>query len=76
MVVIASNYGQNPTLPVHNLRAPPGSDDQLRGVERQVTRASSRSEERERYHERGIEIYHGWKQYRKRALNTGDPVIE
>lgn len=77
LVVIASNYGQyrNPAW-YHNLRAHPGATISFEGVERQVTARELEGEERERYYERGIEIYPGWKQYRKRASHRRIPVIE
>jgi hypothetical protein len=34
------------------------------------------SEERAQWYERGIEIYPGWVQYRKRAAHRRIPVIE
>lgn len=77
LVVIASNYGQyrNPAW-YYNLRAHPGATISFEGVERQVTARELEGEERERYYERGIEIYPGWKQYRKRASHRRIPVIE
>ena len=76
-IVIASNYGQrnNPSW-YHNLSAQPArarccstassSDMLARELE---------GDEREHWYERGIEIYPGWVQYRKRAPRT-IPVIE
>jgi deazaflavin-dependent oxidoreductase (nitroreductase family) len=77
LVVIASNYGQyrNPAW-YYNLRAHPGATILFEGVERQVTARELEGEERERYYERGMEIYPGWKQYRKRASHRSIPVIE
>lgn len=77
LVVIASNYGQhrNPAW-YHNLRAHPAGTVAFEGSERQVTARELEGEEREREYARGIEIYPGWKQYRKRAAHRQIPVIE
>jgi deazaflavin-dependent oxidoreductase (nitroreductase family) len=77
LVVIASNYGQsrNPAW-YHNLRAHPAAAVVFEGVERQVTARELDGEERERHYTRGIEIYPGWKHYRKRASHRQIPVIE
>ena len=65
LVVIASNYGQrnNPSW-YHNLRANPR------------TRVLFDGDERATWYERGIEVYPGWVQYRKRAAHRRIPVIE
>ncbi len=77
LVVIASNYGQHRSPAwYHNLRAHPGATIVFEGVERQVTARELEGEERERYYARGIDIYPGWKQYRKRASHRRIPVIE
>jgi deazaflavin-dependent oxidoreductase (nitroreductase family) len=76
MVVIASNYGQrhNPAW-YHNLRANPRTRLLFDGDEREMTARELEGEERERWYERGIEVYPGWIQYRKRAPRR-IPVIE
>ena len=77
LMVIASNYGQhrNPAW-YHNLRAHPAATVVFEGTERQMTARELEGDEREREYARGIEIYPGWKAYRKRAAHRQIPVIE
>jgi deazaflavin-dependent oxidoreductase (nitroreductase family) len=78
MVIIASNYGQdhNPAW-YHNLRANPHATIAFDGVTREVVARELEGEEREREYARGIEIYPGWTQYRRRtAAHRQIPVIE
>jgi deazaflavin-dependent oxidoreductase (nitroreductase family) len=77
LVVIASNYGQrnNPSW-CHNLRANPRATILFDGVRRDMIARELDGEERARWYERGIEIYPGWVQYRKRAAHRLIPVIE
>jgi deazaflavin-dependent oxidoreductase (nitroreductase family) len=77
LVVIASNYGQrnNPSW-YHNLLANPRATILFDGVRRDMTARELDGEERNRWYERGIEIYPGWVQYRKRAAHRRIPVIE
>jgi deazaflavin-dependent oxidoreductase (nitroreductase family) len=77
MVVIASNYGQerNPGW-YYNLRTNASATIEFEGATREVTARELAGEEREREYARGIEIYPGWTQYRKRAANRQIPVIE
>ena len=77
LVVIASNYGQynNPSW-YHNLRANPRATILFDGVSRDMTARELDGEERAQWYERGIEIYPGWVQYRKRAAHRRIPVIE
>ena len=76
LVVIASNYGQrhNPSW-YHNLRADPRARVLFDGKRLEMVARELDGEERERWYERGIEIYPGWVQYRKRAPRK-IPVIE
>jgi deazaflavin-dependent oxidoreductase (nitroreductase family) len=76
LVVIASNYGQrhNPSW-YHNLRAHPRAHVLFDGERLDMVARELDGEERERWYERGIEIYPGWVQYRKRAQRK-IPVIE
>jgi deazaflavin-dependent oxidoreductase (nitroreductase family) len=76
VVVIASNYAQqrNPAW-YYNLRAHPQVGVSVEGVERQMVARELHGEERERYYTRGIEIYPGWVEYRKRAAHRQIPVI-
>ncbi len=76
-VVIASNYGQrnNPSW-YHNLRANPRATVLFADVRRDMTARELDGEERAEWYERGIEIYPGWVQYRKRAAHRRIPVIE
>ena len=77
LVVIASNYGQrnNPSW-YHNLRAHPRTTVLFDGTTREMTARELEGEDRERWYARGIEIYPGWVQYRKRASNRKIPVME
>ena len=77
MVVIASNYGQyrNPAW-YHNLRANPRATVCFEGVTREVVARELEGDERDRHYERGIEIYPGWTEYRKRAAQRRIPVLE
>ena len=74
--MIASNYGQrrNPSW-YHNLCANPRTRVLFDGDEREMMARELHDDERERWYERGIEIYPGWVQYRKRAERR-IPVIE
>jgi deazaflavin-dependent oxidoreductase (nitroreductase family) len=76
MVLIASNYGRrhNPAW-YHNLRAHPRASVSVGGVTRRVTAHELDGEERERYFRRGVEVYPGWMQYRRRAAHRRIPVI-
>ena len=76
LVVIASNYGQhhNPSW-YHNMRAHPSTKVLFDGVTREMTARELEGEDRERWYERGIEIYPGWVQYRERAPRQ-IPVME
>jgi deazaflavin-dependent oxidoreductase (nitroreductase family) len=77
LVVIASNYGQyrNPAW-YHNLCANPRATCTFEGKTREMVARELEGEERERNYNRGIEIYPGWTQYRKRASHRRIPVIE
>jgi deazaflavin-dependent oxidoreductase (nitroreductase family) len=76
LVVIASNYGQrnNPSW-YHNLRANPRTRILFNGDEHEMVARELEGDERALWYERGIEIYPGWVQYRKRAPRR-IPVIE
>ena len=76
LVVIASNYGQrnNPSW-YHNSRANPRTRIHFDGAEQEMVARVLEGDEREQWYERGIEIYPGWVQYRKRAPRQ-IPVIE
>jgi deazaflavin-dependent oxidoreductase (nitroreductase family) len=77
LVVIASNYGQssNPAW-YYNLRANPRATVCFEGVTREMVARELEGAERERHYARGIEIYPGWTQYRKRASHRRIPVME
>jgi deazaflavin-dependent oxidoreductase (nitroreductase family) len=68
LVVIASNYGQ-PNTPswCHNLRAHPRATVKLGGATRAVAARELGEPERERWYERGIELYPPFEQYRRRT---------
>ena len=76
LVVIASNYGQqhNPSW-YHNLRAHPQARVDFDGERLEMVARELDGEEREHWYARGIEIYPGWVQYRKRAKRK-IPVLE
>jgi deazaflavin-dependent oxidoreductase (nitroreductase family) len=76
LIVIASNYGQqkNPAW-YHNLKKNPRTRILFDGSEQAMVARVLDGDERARWYERGIEIYPGWVQYRKRAPRT-IPVIE
>jgi deazaflavin-dependent oxidoreductase (nitroreductase family) len=76
LIVIASNYGQrkNPSW-YHNLTKNPRTRILFDGAEREMVARELEGDERARWYERGIEIYPGWVQYRKRAPRQ-IPVIE
>jgi deazaflavin-dependent oxidoreductase (nitroreductase family) len=75
-VVIASNYGQrnNPAW-YHNLRANPRTRVLFDGQEQEMVARELDGADRDHWYQRGIEIYPGWVQYRKRAPRR-IPVIE
>ena len=77
LIVIASNYGQrnNPSW-YHNLRANPRTRVLFDGAERAMVARELEGDERAIWYERGIEIYPGWVEYRKRAAHRTIPVIE
>jgi deazaflavin-dependent oxidoreductase (nitroreductase family) len=77
LVVIASNYGQqrNPAW-YHNLCAHPRATVEFEGERREVVARELNGEERERWYARGVDIYPGWTEYRKRAANREIPVLE
>jgi deazaflavin-dependent oxidoreductase (nitroreductase family) len=77
LVVIASNYGQyrNPAW-YHNLCSDHRATIAFQGATREVVARELEGEERERHYERGIEIYPGWTQYRRRAVHRRIPVLE
>ena len=77
IVVIASNYGQrtNPSW-YHNLKAHPEASVLFDGVSREVIARELAGEERQRWYERGIGIYPGWRHYEKRAAPRQIPVVE
>jgi deazaflavin-dependent oxidoreductase (nitroreductase family) len=76
VVVIASNYAQqrNPAW-YYNLCAHPRVDITIDGIEHEMVARELEGSERERYYARGIEIYPGWVEYRKRAAHREIPVI-
>jgi deazaflavin-dependent oxidoreductase (nitroreductase family) len=78
LIVIASNYGQqrHPAW-YHNLKANPRVTATLNGVTTEMIARELEGEERDRWYERGIEIYPGWVSYRRRtAQHRRIPVIE
>jgi len=68
LVVIASNYGrhQHPAW-YYNLRADPRASIEIGGVARDVVAHELHGAERERYYQRGVEVYPGFTLYRRRA---------
>ena len=77
-MIIASNFGQqrNPAW-YYNLKANPQVTVTYEGQEREMLARELEGEEREKWFERGIEIYPGWVEYRERtATHRLIPVIE
>jgi deazaflavin-dependent oxidoreductase (nitroreductase family) len=77
-VVIASNFGQ-PRHPAwyYNLRANPQVTVSCEGQTREMSARELEGEERDRWYERGIQMYPGWTSYRERtAAYRRIPVIE
>ncbi len=76
-VLIASNYGRrrNPAW-YHNLRAHPRASVTVEGVTYEVEARDLTGEERERYFQRGVEMYPGFAQYRRWAADRRIPVIK
>jgi deazaflavin-dependent oxidoreductase (nitroreductase family) len=68
VIVVGSNYGQahHPAW-VHNLRANPRAEIEIRGVPRGVTAEETTGSERERYLGLASEAYPGYRAYVKRA---------
>jgi deazaflavin-dependent oxidoreductase (nitroreductase family) len=68
LIVIASNYGQrrHPAW-YHNLKANPRATAKFEGATREMIAHELEGAERERWYQRGIEIYPGWVQYRERT---------
>jgi hypothetical protein len=59
-----------------NLRKTPRARILFDGSEQDMVARELDGEERAHWYERGIEIYPGWVQYRKRAAHRRIPVIE
>jgi deazaflavin-dependent oxidoreductase (nitroreductase family) len=76
LIVIASNYGQrnNPSW-YHNLCANPRVRILFEGAEQEMLARELEGDDRAHWYERGIDIYPGWVEYRKRAPRR-IPVIE
>ena len=76
VVVIGSNFGQahHPAW-VHNLRANPCAEVEVRGVSREVTAEEATGAERERYLELASGVYPGFRVYVKRASPRRIAVI-
>lgn len=76
IVVIASNYGQRHSPAwYYNLLANPRATVVADGIRTDVEARVLSGDERERWFRRGIEIYPGWIQYRRRAGHRLIPVI-
>jgi deazaflavin-dependent oxidoreductase (nitroreductase family) len=77
LIVIASNYGQhrNPAW-YYNLCANPRATVCFEGMTREMEARELDGDERERHYTRGIEVYPGWTEYRKRAAHRRIPVME
>jgi deazaflavin-dependent oxidoreductase (nitroreductase family) len=76
VIVIGSNYGQahHPAW-VHNLRADPRAQLEIRGVAREVTAEEAAGPERERYLDVASAVYPGYRAYVKRAAPRRIAVI-
>jgi len=78
LVIIASNYGQqrHPAW-YYNLKANPRVTVTFEGRTREMVARELEGDEREQWYERGIQIYPGWVEYRKRTAEYRlIPVIE
>jgi deazaflavin-dependent oxidoreductase (nitroreductase family) len=75
LVVIASNYGR-PHHPAwyYNLKANPRASIAIGGVARDMIAHEVRGDERERYYQRGIDVYPGFTLYQSR-VNREIPVL-
>ena len=68
VIVVASNYGrQHHPNWYHNLIANPRASIEIRGVSREVIAHELDGAERERYYQRGIDLYPGFTLYQRRA---------
>ena len=68
VIVVASNYGrQHHPNWYHNLIANPRASIEIRGVSRDVIAHELDGAERERYYQRGIDLYPGFTLYQRRA---------
>ena len=76
LIVIASNYGQrnNPSW-YHNLCANPRVRVLFEGEQHEMVARELDGDDGAHWYERGLEIYPGWVEYRKRAPRR-IPVIE
>jgi deazaflavin-dependent oxidoreductase (nitroreductase family) len=76
LVVIASNYGRphNPAW-YHNLKAHPAASVTVRGETQDVEARELEGAERDRYYERGIEMYPPFVHYRRWAGDRLIPVL-
>jgi deazaflavin-dependent oxidoreductase (nitroreductase family) len=68
LIVVASNYGR-PRHPAwyYNLRANPRASIEIGGVRRDLVAHEVHGAERERYYQRGIDVYPGFALYQRRA---------
>jgi deazaflavin-dependent oxidoreductase (nitroreductase family) len=68
LVVIASNYGrQRHPAWYHNLKADPRASIEIAGIARDVVAHELLGADRERYYQRGVDVYPGFTLYRRRA---------
>jgi deazaflavin-dependent oxidoreductase (nitroreductase family) len=68
MLVVASNYGrQHHPAWYYNLKANPRASIEFRGVAREVFAHELHGDERERYYQRGVEVYPGFTLYQRRT---------
>ncbi len=69
VVVIASNYGR-PHHPAwyYNLLADPRARIEIGGLSKRVVARELEGNERERHYQRGIDVYPGFVNYRRRAM--------
>jgi deazaflavin-dependent oxidoreductase (nitroreductase family) len=75
VIVLASNYGrQHHPSWYHNLIANPRAAIVMGGASREVVAHELTGAERERYYQRGVDVYPGFTLYRRRA-NREIPVL-
>lgn len=76
IILIASSFGSShhPAW-YHNLKANPRVQVKIQGEERDFIAREAEGEERQKYWDQAVELYQGYKNYRKKAEGRVIPVI-